>query len=64
MEGSYIIPIYLKETEDREKNIFSNLTGLKLQEKQITVKDVVDTIEKNLQEIKEKKKQYRSLLFG
>ena len=64
MEGSYIIPIYLKETEDREKNIFSNLTGLKLQEKQITVKDVVDTIEKNLQEIKEKKNNIEDYFLG
>ena len=51
MKKTYILPIELKETIEREKDIFSSSTGIKLQEKQITAKDVVDIIEKNLKEI-------------
>ena len=51
MKKTYILPIELKETIDRERDIFSNSNGIKLQEKQITAKDVVNIIEKNLKEI-------------
>lgn len=51
MKKTYVLPIELKETIEREKDIFSSSAGIKLQEKQITAKDVVDIIEKNLKEI-------------
>ena len=51
MKKTYIMPIELKETIDSENNIFSGSSGIKLQEKQITAKDIVNMIEKNLQEI-------------
>ena len=53
MKKTYIMPIELKETIDSENNIFSGSSGIKLQEKQITAKDIINMIEKNLQEIKD-----------
>lgn len=51
MEKTYIIPIELKETGEKEENIFSRVAELKLHEKQITDKDIIDLIEENLKEI-------------
>lgn len=51
MEKTYIIPIELKETGEKEENIFSRVAELKLHEKQITAKDITDLIEENLKEI-------------
>lgn len=51
MEKTYIIPIELKETGEKEENIFSRVAELKLHEKQITAKDIIDLIEENLKEI-------------
>ena len=51
MEKTYIIPIELKETGEKEENIFSRVAELKLHEKQITAKDITNLIEENLKEI-------------
>ena len=51
MEKTYIIPIELKETGEKEENIFSRVAELKLHEKQITAKDIIELIEENLKEI-------------
>ena len=51
MEKTYIIPIELKETGEKEENIFSRVVELKLHEKQITAKDITNLIEENLKEI-------------
>lgn len=51
MEKTYIIPMELKETGEKEENIFSRVAELKLHEKQITAKDITNLIEENLKEI-------------
>ena len=55
MEKSYVIPIKLEKTEERENNIFCTLKDLKLHKEQITAKNICEIIDKNLQEIKDLK---------
>ena len=53
MEKSYIIPIEIEKTGEYKKNIFSNITELKLHKEQINSKIVSEIIEKNLKEIED-----------
>lgn len=55
MEKIYSIPIKLEKTGESEKNIFCTLNELKLHKKQINARDVCETIDKNLQDIKDSK---------